>query len=89
MINRGKKSTESKLKVTLRVCVCVRAPVVAVEVVQPAAHLEEPHAAGVVRPGGEAVGPLVLLALAALQAALVHATHLLLVVVVQALQRLG
>lgn len=70
----------------MRACV---SPVVAVEVVQPAAHLEQLHAAGVVGPGGEAVGALVLLALAALQAAPVLPLHLLVFVVVQALQRVG
>ena len=65
------------------------APVVAVEVVQPAAFLDELDGARAVAPGGVAVQPLVLLALAALQAALVGALQLPVGVVVDALPRLG
>lgn len=65
------------------------APVVAVEVVQPAAFLDELDGARAVAPGGVAVQPLVPLALAALQAALVGALQLPVGVVVDALPRLG
>lgn len=65
------------------------APVVAVEVVQPAAFLDKLDGARAVAPGGVAVQPLVLLALAALQAALVGALQLPVGVVVDALPRLG
>lgn len=64
-------------------------PVVAVEVVQPAALLDELDGAGAVAPGGVAVQPLVLLALAALQATLVGALQLPVGVVVNALPSLG
>lgn len=64
-------------------------PVIAVEVIQPAALLDELDGAGAVAPGGIAVQPLVLLALAALQAALVGALQLPVGVVVDALPRLS
>ena len=67
----------------------VPAPVVAVEVVQPAAFLDELDGARAVAPGGVAVQPLVPLALAALQAALVGALQLPVGVVVDALPCLG
>lgn len=71
------------------VCVCTGALVVAVEVIQPAALLQQLHSAGVVGPGGEAVGALVLFTLAALQATPVGLLHYMVDVVVQTLQRVG
>lgn len=65
------------------------APVVAVEVIQPAALLDKLDGAGAVAPGRVAVQPLVLLTLAALQAALVGALQLPVGVVVDALPRLS
>lgn len=51
-------------------------PVVAVDVVQPAALLDDLHQAGDVLPRGEAVPPLVLLAVAGLDAGAVGAVLL-------------
>lgn len=64
-------------------------PVVAVDVVQPAALLHDLHRARHVLPRGEAVPPLVLLAIAGLDAAAVGALLLPAGVVVGALLRLG
>ncbi len=63
-------------------------PVVAVEVVEPAALLDELDAAGAVPPGGVAVRALVLLSLTALHAAAVRLLDLPVNVEVQALTRL-
>ena len=67
-----------------RLCV----PVVAVDVVQPAALLDDLDGAGDVLPCGEAVPPLVFLAIAGLDAAAVGALLLPAGVVVGALLRL-
>lgn len=64
-------------------------PVVAVDVVQPAALLHHLHSARDVFPRGEAVPPLVLLAVAGLDAAAVGALLLPAGVVVDAFLRLG
>lgn len=63
-------------------------PVVAVDIVQPAALLDDLHGAGDVLPRGEAVPPLVFLAIAGLDAAAVGALLLPAGVVVGALLRL-
>lgn len=68
-----------------RVCDCVPLPVVAVEVVQPAALLHQLDGARAVPPGGVAVRALVLVALAALHTTLVRLLQLVVYVVVQTL----
>lgn len=60
-------------------------PVIAVEVIQPAAFLHQLDGARVVSPGGVAVQPLVLLPLAALHAALVGLLQLPVGIVIDAL----
>lgn len=64
-------------------------PVVAVDVVQPAALLDDFHGARHILPRGEAVPPLVLVAVAGLDAAAVGALLLPAGVVEGALLRLG
>ncbi len=64
---------------------CVFVPVVAVEVVQPAAFLHQLDGARVVPPGGVAVRAFVLLALTALHSALIGLLDLVVDVVVQTL----
>lgn len=67
---------------------CAHLPVVAVDVVQPAALLDDLHGTRHVLPRGEAVPSLVLLAIAGLDAAAVGALLLPAGVVVGALLRL-
>ena len=71
------------------VSVCVSVPVVAVEVVQPAALLHQLDGARVVPPGGVAVRAFVLLALAALHSALIGLLDLVVNIVVQTLGGVG
>ncbi len=71
------------------VCVCVCVPVIAVEVIQPAAFLHQLNGARVVPPGGVAVRAFVLLALAALHSALIGLLDLVVDVVVQTLGGVG
>ena len=68
---------------------CVSVPVVAVEVVQPAALLHQLDGARAVPPGGVAVRAFVLLALAALHPTLIGLLDLVVDIVVQTLGGVG